>query len=95
MRPFFINVAAPDTAPPYIRYFIDIANRLKNMTPADLGDRSIITGDPEQCLGVLKECEAAGITEVIMYFNFGGLGHKETMEAMDRAAQHLLPHFGG
>ena len=85
----------PDATPPHIRYFIDIANRLKNMTPGDLGDRSIITGDPEHCLDVLKECEEAGITEVIMYFNFGGLDHKETMEAMDRAAQHLLPHFAG
>ena len=83
----------PASTPPHISYFIDIANRLKNMKPEDLGSRSIITGDPEQCLGVLKECEEAGISEVIMYFNFGGLSHKETIEAMDRAAQHLLPHF--
>ncbi len=85
----------PETTPPHIRYFIDIAQRLKTMTTDDLGSRSIITGDPEQCLGVLKECEEAGISEVIMYFNFGGLGHRETMEAMDRVAQHLLPQFAG
>lgn len=83
----------PATTPPHISYFVDIANRLKTMKPEDLGDRSLITGDPEHCLSVLKECEEAGIAEVIMYFNFGGLGHKESMESMDRAALHLLPHF--
>ncbi len=63
------------------------------MTPDDLGTRSIITGDPEHCLGVLKECEEAGISEVILYFNFGGLDHEPTMKSMDRVAERLLPHF--
>ena len=83
----------PEKAPPHIRYFVDIVQRLQRMTPADLGSRSIITGDPEQCLGVLKECEEAGISEVILYFNFGALAHEESLKAMDRVAEHLLPHF--
>ena len=82
-----------ETAPPHIRYFVDIVERLTAMTTDDLGTRSIITGDPEHCLGVLKECEDAGISEVILYFNFGGLAHEPTMKAMDRAAKHLLPYF--
>ena len=63
------------------------------MSPADLGERSIITGSPDHCVEVLKDCEEDGIAEVILYFNFGGLGHQETMKSMDRAAEHLLPHF--
>ena len=42
---------------------------------------------------MLKECEEAGISEVILYFNFGGLDHTATMKSMDRTAEHLLPHF--
>ena len=53
------------------------------MSPSDLGERSIITGDPENCRRILKDCEDAGIQEVILYFNFGGLGHSDTIEAME------------
>ena len=82
-----------ETTPPHIRYFVDISERLMNLETTDLGERSVITGSPEDCLKVLKDCEEAGIAEVILYFNFGGLGHIETREAMERAAKHLLPHF--
>ena len=82
-----------EKAPANIQYFIDITQRLKAMSPSDLGERSVITGDPENCLRVLKDLEDAGIEEVILYFNFGGLPHGETTQAMDRAARELLPHF--
>ena len=82
-----------EETPPHIQYFIDITTKLKSMSPSDLGERSIITGDPENCRRILKDCEDAGIQEVILYFNFGGLGHSDTIEAMERAARELLPHF--
>jgi len=82
-----------DSAPPHIRYFVDIVERMQSMTTEDLGDRSIITGSPEDCINVLKDCEAAGIEEVILYFGFGGWGHSETMESMERVAKELSPHF--
>ena len=59
----------------------------------DLGERSVITGSPEDCLKVLKDCEEAGIEEVILYFGFGGWGHADTMRSMDRVAKELSPHF--
>ncbi len=40
-----------------------------------------------------KDCEAAGIEEVILYFGFGGWGHSETMESMERVAKELSPYF--
>jgi len=83
-----------DTAPAHIRYFVDIVERMQTMTTEDLGERSIITGSPEDCLKVLKDCEDAGIEEVILYFGFGGWGHSDTMRSMDRVAKELLPHFG-
>ncbi|GAB7386948.1 LLM class flavin-dependent oxidoreductase [Bacillaceae bacterium] len=83
----------PTTAPPHIRYFVDIVERLRKMKTDDLSEKSIIVGDAEYCIEQLKKCEAAGIEEVILYFNFGGLSHKETMQAMERFAKHVLPHF--
>jgi alkanesulfonate monooxygenase SsuD/methylene tetrahydromethanopterin reductase-like flavin-dependent oxidoreductase (luciferase family) len=81
------------TAPPHIAYFVDIVERLKAMKPSQLGDRSIVTGDVEHCVEVLKRCEEGGIAEVILYFNFGELSHRETLLAMERFAKEVMPHF--
>jgi alkanesulfonate monooxygenase SsuD/methylene tetrahydromethanopterin reductase-like flavin-dependent oxidoreductase (luciferase family) len=83
----------PTTAPPHIRYFVDIVERLRNMKTDDLSDKSIIVGDPDYCIETLKKCEAAGIEEVILYFDFGGLSHMDTLESMERFAKYVLPHF--
>lgn len=83
----------PKTAPPHIRYFVDIVYRLKNMKTSDLSEKSIIVGDAEYCVECLKKVEEAGIDEVIIYFDFGRLPHKETMKAMERFAKYIMPHF--
>lgn len=83
----------PSTAPPHIRYFVDIVEKLKGMTTADLGEKSIIVGDAEYVTEQLKKVEAAGVDECILYFDFGGLSHLETMAAMERFSKHVLPHF--
>ncbi len=80
-------------APPHIAYFVEIAEKLKAMKPEELGERSIVTGDPEACIATLKKCEEAGIEEVILYFNFGGLNHAETLKSMERFARDVMPHF--
>ncbi|HZP25433.1 MAG TPA: LLM class flavin-dependent oxidoreductase [Dehalococcoidia bacterium] len=79
--------------PPNYAYLIDITERLMSMHPQDLGERSIITGDPEACIEHLKRVEAAGIEEVILYFNFGAYSHVETMRMMERFAKQVMPHF--
>jgi len=81
------------TAPPHIAYFVDIVERLKAMQPSQLGDRSIVTGDVEHCIEVLKRCEEGGLSEVILYFNFGELSHRDTLAAMERFAKEVMPHF--
>ena len=45
------------------------------------------------CVEVLKRCEEGGISEVILYFNFGELGHRDTLQAMERFAREVMPHF--
>ncbi len=82
------------SAPPHIAYFADIVERLKNMQPEQVGERSIVTGDAEACIRTLKQCEAAGIEEVILYFNFGHFGHQDTLRSMERFARDVIPHFG-
>src|SRR3989454_299892 len=81
------------TAPPHIAYFVDIAERLREAKPSQFGDRSIVTGDAEHCIEVLKKCEDGGLAEVICYFNFGLLSHRETLQAMERFAREVMPHF--
>ena len=79
--------------PAHIAYFVDIVERLRSMKPSQVGDRSIVTGDAEHCIEVLKKCEAGGISEVILYFNFGELNHRETLKAMERFAKEVMPSF--
>lgn len=80
-------------APPHIAYFVDIVERLRSLKPSDLGDRSIVTGDTEHCIEILKRCEEGGIAEVILYFNFGRLSHLDTLKSMERFAREVMPHF--
>jgi len=49
--------------------------------------------DVEHCVEVLKRCEEGGISEVILYFNFGELPHRDTLRAMERFAREVMPHF--
>ncbi len=81
------------TAPPHIAYFVDIVERLKAMKADQVSDRSIVTGDVEHCIEVLKRCEEGGISEVILYFNFGELNHRDTLKSMERFAREVMPHF--
>ncbi|MBV9598463.1 MAG: LLM class flavin-dependent oxidoreductase [Chloroflexi bacterium] len=83
----------PDRAPPHIRYFVDIAERVKHMRPQDLGERSIVTGTVEEVIQQFEQVEAAGVEEVICYFNFGLLPHAETLQQMERVSREVMPHF--
>ncbi|MPZ14620.1 MAG: LLM class flavin-dependent oxidoreductase [Chloroflexi bacterium] len=83
----------PSTAPPHIAYFVDIVRRILAMRPEDLGERSIVTGDAARCVAQLKQVEAAGISEVILYFNVGLYPHAATMKMMERFAREIMPAF--
>jgi hypothetical protein len=83
----------PSTAPPHIRYFVDIAERVKRMRPEDLGERSIITGTLDEVIRQFEQVEAAGIEEVICYFNFDLFPHERTLEQMERVSHDVMPHF--
>jgi alkanesulfonate monooxygenase SsuD/methylene tetrahydromethanopterin reductase-like flavin-dependent oxidoreductase (luciferase family) len=83
----------PAKAPPTMHYFMDIVRILETMKKQDLGERSILIGSPARITESLKRVEAAGIEEVILYFNVGNKPHDMVKEQMHRFAEDIAPGF--
>ena len=82
-------------APPSMQYMNNIVKILDGMEPGNLGEKSILLGSPAKITEALKRVEAAGIEEVILYFNVGGKPHKKVLEQMDLFMEEIAPHFEG
>src|SRR5712672_2919841 len=85
----------PATAPPSYRYFIDIVDRLNKIKAEDLTENSVLLGSASQMIDTLKKVEAAGFSEVILYFNVGLKPHAQVKEEMDRFMREVAPVFEG
>jgi alkanesulfonate monooxygenase SsuD/methylene tetrahydromethanopterin reductase-like flavin-dependent oxidoreductase (luciferase family) len=85
----------PKTAPPSYRYFVGMVERLQQVKPEDLTENSVLLGSPAQIIEVLKKVEAAGIAEVILYFNVGMKPHAQVKEEMERFMREVAPAFVG
>jgi hypothetical protein len=85
----------PKTAPPSYRYFVNIVERLHNIRAEDLTENSVLLGSPAQITATLKKVEAAGFSEVILYFNVGMKPHSQVKEEMDRFMREVAPGFEG
>jgi alkanesulfonate monooxygenase SsuD/methylene tetrahydromethanopterin reductase-like flavin-dependent oxidoreductase (luciferase family) len=85
----------PKNAPPSYRYFIDIVDRLQKVRPEDLTENSVLLGSPARIMETLKKVEAAGFSEVILYFNVGLKPHTQVKEEMDRFMRDVAPAFEG
>jgi len=85
----------PRTAPPSYRYFVDMVERLQKVRPQDLTDNSVLLGTPAQMTDTLKQVEAAGFEEVILYFNVGLKPHLQVKEEMARFMSEVAPAFEG
>jgi alkanesulfonate monooxygenase SsuD/methylene tetrahydromethanopterin reductase-like flavin-dependent oxidoreductase (luciferase family) len=85
----------PKTAPPSYRYFIDMVDRLHKVRPEDLTENSVLLGSPARITETLKKVEAAGFSEVILYFNVGLKPHAQVKEEMDRFMSEVAPAFEG
>jgi alkanesulfonate monooxygenase SsuD/methylene tetrahydromethanopterin reductase-like flavin-dependent oxidoreductase (luciferase family) len=83
----------PKTAPPSYRYFIDMVDRLQKVRPEDLTENSVLIGKPQQMIDTLKKVEAAGVAEVILYFNVGLKPHAQVKEEMARFMAEVAPAF--
>jgi alkanesulfonate monooxygenase SsuD/methylene tetrahydromethanopterin reductase-like flavin-dependent oxidoreductase (luciferase family) len=83
----------PAKTPPSYRYFIEIVDILKNMKPESLTAKSVLIGSPAKIIDDLKGIEAAGISEVILYFNYGLKPHQMVMDQMQRFMAEIAPAF--
>ena len=83
----------PATAPPSYRYFIDMVARLRDVRPQDLGENSVLIGSPSHITEVLQRVAAAGVEEVILYFNVGLKPHAQVLEEMTRFMAEVAPRF--
>ena len=84
----------PKTAPPSYRYFIAMVERLQNVKPEDLTENSVLLGSPQRMIETLKKVQAAGIEEVILYFNVGLKPHTQVKDEMARFMAEVAPAFG-
>jgi len=85
----------PATAPPSYRYFAEIVDRLNKVRPEDLGENSVLLGPPSQIIDTLKQVEAAGVAEVILYVNVGLKPHPQVRDEMARFMAEVAPAFAG
>ena len=85
----------PATMPPTMLYFLEINKILEQMHEGSLTDRSILIGPPAAIIETLKRVEAAGIEEVILYFNVGNKPASLVKEQMDRFMRDVAPAFEG
>jgi alkanesulfonate monooxygenase SsuD/methylene tetrahydromethanopterin reductase-like flavin-dependent oxidoreductase (luciferase family) len=83
----------PATAPPSYRYFIAMVERLHKLRPEDLTENSVLLGSPAHITDVLKQVEAAGFDEVILYFNVGLKPHAQVKDEMARFMEQVAPQF--
>ena len=84
----------PARCPPSYRYTLDMMDRLSKARPEDLSSNSVLVGNSAQILETLKKVEAAGVSEVILYFNVGMKDHRQTKDEMARFMAEVAPHFG-
>jgi alkanesulfonate monooxygenase SsuD/methylene tetrahydromethanopterin reductase-like flavin-dependent oxidoreductase (luciferase family) len=85
----------PKTAPPSYRYFVNMVDRLSKVRPEDLTENSVLIGSSAGITETLKKVEAAGFSEVILYFNVGLKPHAQVKDEMERFMHEVAPAFEG
>src|SRR5216683_1830495 len=83
------------TVPPTYAYFVKIVEILRDMKPENLTAKSVLVGSPQKIIDDLKSVEATGISEVILYFNYGLKPHGMVKEQMQRFMTDIAPAFDG
>ena len=83
----------PATMPPTMHYFLKINEILRNMEKDKLSSNSVLIGTAAQITEKLKEVEASGVSEVILYFNVGHKPHQMVKEQMQKFMENIAPNF--
>jgi len=56
-------------------------------------DALAIFGDPPRCLEKIKKYHAAGVTHLLVMFDWGGMPKKTIFHSMELFAKHVMPYF--
>jgi alkanesulfonate monooxygenase SsuD/methylene tetrahydromethanopterin reductase-like flavin-dependent oxidoreductase (luciferase family) len=56
-------------------------------------DELSVFGDPERCRQRVADYASAGVERLMLYFDWGGLSHQQTIHALELFADGLIPHF--
>ena len=76
-----------------MHYFLKINEILRNMEKDKLSSNSVLIGNSAQITEKLKEVEAAGVEEVILYFNVGNKPHSMVKDQMHKFMAEIAPNF--
>jgi hypothetical protein len=72
-----------------------MVERLHKVRPEDLTENSVLLGSSARMTEILKKVEAAGFSEVILYFNVGMKPHNQVKDEMARFMSEVAPAFEG
>ncbi len=81
--------------PPTMAYYQKIREALADIKKEDLSTHSILVGSPQKIINRLKEVEALGVEEVMLYFNYARKPDSMVREQMDRFMADIAPAFDG
>ena len=81
--------------PPTMAYYQKIREALADIKKEDMGGHSILLGSPQNIIDRLKEVEALGVEEVMLYFNYARKPDAMVREQMDRFMKDIAPAFDG
>lgn len=56
-------------------------------------DALSIFGDPARCLDKVKKYHDAGVTHLLLMFDWGAMPQKTIFHAMELFAKYVMPHF--
>ncbi len=79
--------------PPTMQYMAKVHQWIRDLKSADLDDSSVLLGPADGILESLKRVEAAGLDEVILYFNLGLKPHEVVLDQMSRFMEDVAPAF--
>ena len=54
---------------------------------------SFAMGDPDSCIKVMKQYEAAGVDQVLCFMQMGALTHSKVMDSIKLFAKYVIPYF--
>jgi natural product biosynthesis luciferase-like monooxygenase protein len=76
--------------------YTQFAPTVKALTYEVLYNERTLIGDPDQVIAKLEHFQRElGMTQFIAFLNWGGMGHTQVVQSMERFARYVLPHFRG